>query len=37
VRGDVRFGAGVTVRGSVTVEQDGEGQLEIEDGALLEV
>jgi UTP--glucose-1-phosphate uridylyltransferase len=36
VRGDVRFGAGVTVRGSVTVEQDGEGQLEIEDGALLE-
>jgi UTP--glucose-1-phosphate uridylyltransferase len=36
VRGDVRFGAGVTVRGSVVVEQEGEGQREIEDGELLE-
>jgi UTP--glucose-1-phosphate uridylyltransferase len=36
VKGDVLFGGGVTVRGRVTVEQDGEGQLRIEDGALLE-
>jgi UTP--glucose-1-phosphate uridylyltransferase len=35
VKGDVRFGSGVKVRGSVTVEQDGDGQLEIEDGAEL--
>jgi UTP--glucose-1-phosphate uridylyltransferase len=36
VEGDVRFGAGVVVRGSVTVEHRGEGQLEIEDGTVLE-
>ena len=36
VRGDVRFGAGVVVRGEVTVEHDGDGQRQIEDGALLE-
>jgi UTP--glucose-1-phosphate uridylyltransferase len=36
VRGDVRFGAGVTVRGTVTVAHEGEGQREIEDGAVLE-
>jgi UTP--glucose-1-phosphate uridylyltransferase len=36
VRGDVRFGAGVVVRGAVTVEADGDGQRQIEDGALLE-
>ena len=36
VRGDVRFGAGVVVRGAVTVEPDGDGQRQIEDGALLE-
>jgi UTP--glucose-1-phosphate uridylyltransferase len=35
VKGDVRFGSGVKVRGSVTVEQEGDGQLEIEDGAEL--
>jgi UTP--glucose-1-phosphate uridylyltransferase len=36
VRGDVVFGAGVVVRGSVTVEHDGPDQLRIEDGAVLE-
>jgi UTP--glucose-1-phosphate uridylyltransferase len=36
VKGDVRFGAGVTVRGAVTVEQDGADQLTIDDGAVLE-
>jgi UTP--glucose-1-phosphate uridylyltransferase len=36
VEGDVLFGASVVVRGSVTVEQAGDGQLRIEDGALLE-
>ncbi len=36
VSGDVAFGGGVVVRGSVTVEHDGEGQLRIEDGAVLE-
>jgi UTP--glucose-1-phosphate uridylyltransferase len=36
VAGDVRFGARVVVRGSVTVEHDGAGQLQIEDGAVLE-
>ncbi|HWC26335.1 MAG TPA: UTP--glucose-1-phosphate uridylyltransferase [Solirubrobacteraceae bacterium] len=36
VRGDVAFGAGVVVRGAVTVEHDGDGQRRIEDGALLE-
>ncbi len=34
VRGDVAFGAGVVVRGAVTVEDDGAGQRRIEDGAL---
>ena len=36
VVGDVRFGRGVVVRGSVTVEHTGGGQLQIEDGAVLE-
>ena len=36
VRGDVAFGAGVVVRGAVTIEHDGDGQRRIEDGALLE-
>ncbi len=36
VRGDVAFGAGVVVRGAVTVEDDGDGQRRIEDGALLD-
>ena len=36
VRGDVAFGAGVVVRGEVTVEHEGEGQLRIDDGAALE-
>jgi UTP--glucose-1-phosphate uridylyltransferase len=36
VIGDVRFGAGVVVRGSVVVENTGDEQLAIEDGALLE-
>jgi UTP--glucose-1-phosphate uridylyltransferase len=36
VEGDVRFGAGVVVRGSVSIEHTGEGQLRIEDGAVLE-
>jgi UTP--glucose-1-phosphate uridylyltransferase len=36
VRGDVGFGAGVTVRGSVKIEHDGEGRLQIEDGTVLE-
>jgi UTP--glucose-1-phosphate uridylyltransferase len=36
VEGDVRFGAGVVVRGSVTVEHQGDGELEIEDGTVLE-
>ena len=36
VEGDVAFGRDVTVRGSVTVANDGEGQLRIEDGTLLE-
>ena len=35
VRGDVAFGAGVVVRGAVTVEHDGDGQQRIDDGALL--
>jgi UTP--glucose-1-phosphate uridylyltransferase len=35
VKGDVLFGADVTVRGAVTVEQEGEDQLKIEDGAVL--
>jgi UTP--glucose-1-phosphate uridylyltransferase len=36
VRGDVGFGRGVVVRGSVEVEHDGQGRLEIEDGTVLE-
>jgi UTP--glucose-1-phosphate uridylyltransferase len=36
VRGDVVFGAGVVVRGEVTVEHEGEGQRRIDDGAVLE-
>jgi UTP--glucose-1-phosphate uridylyltransferase len=35
VKGDVRFGAGVVVRGSVTVEQDGDDQLAIPDRTAL--
>jgi UTP--glucose-1-phosphate uridylyltransferase len=36
VRGDVAFGGHVVVRGSVTIEQGGDGQRRIEDGAVLE-
>jgi UTP--glucose-1-phosphate uridylyltransferase len=36
VEGDVRFGAGVVVRGDVTVRQQGDEPLTIEDGAVLE-
>jgi UTP--glucose-1-phosphate uridylyltransferase len=36
VRGDVHFGRDVACRGRVTVEQDGSGPLEIEDGAVLQ-
>jgi UTP--glucose-1-phosphate uridylyltransferase len=36
VEGDVVFGADVVVRGAVTVEHGGEGQLRIEDGTVLE-
>jgi UTP--glucose-1-phosphate uridylyltransferase len=36
VSGDVAFGRGVVVRGSVTVEHEGGGQLRIEDGTILE-
>jgi UTP--glucose-1-phosphate uridylyltransferase len=36
VVGDVRFGRDVVVRGSVTVEHTGAGQLQIEDGTVLE-
>jgi hypothetical protein len=36
VKGDVLFGAGVVVRGAVTIEHSGDGRLEIEDGAVLE-
>jgi UTP--glucose-1-phosphate uridylyltransferase len=36
VRGDVGFGRDVTVRGSVTIDHDGEGRLEIDDGDVLE-
>jgi UTP--glucose-1-phosphate uridylyltransferase len=36
VVGDVRFGAGVVVRGSVRVENAGAEQLAIEDGTVLE-
>ena len=36
VRGDVGFGAGVTVRGNVAIEHEGEGRLLIDDGAVFE-
>jgi UTP--glucose-1-phosphate uridylyltransferase len=36
VEGDVRFGAGVVVRGDVTVRQEGDEPLTIEDGAVLD-
>jgi UTP--glucose-1-phosphate uridylyltransferase len=36
VRGDVAFGASVVVRGAVAIEHDGDDQLRIEDGAVLE-
>ncbi len=36
VVGDVAFGAGVTVRGRVRVANDGDGQLRIDDGAVLD-
>src|SRR5215217_4656783 len=36
VEGDVRFGRDVTVRGAVEVRQDGDDQLVIDDGAVLE-
>jgi UTP--glucose-1-phosphate uridylyltransferase len=36
VRGDVAFGAGVVVRGEVTVEHRGDGPRRIEDGTVLE-
>jgi UTP--glucose-1-phosphate uridylyltransferase len=36
VKGDVLFGAGVKVRGAVTVEGPGQAQLTIDDGTLLE-
>jgi UTP--glucose-1-phosphate uridylyltransferase len=36
VRGDVAFGSGVVVRGTVEVEHEGEGQRRIDDGTVLE-
>jgi UTP--glucose-1-phosphate uridylyltransferase len=36
VEGDVTFGAGVVVRGAVTVRQGGDGPRRIDDGAVLE-
>ena len=36
VRGDVRFGSGVVVRGTVAIEHEGDAQLGIADGAVLE-
>jgi UTP--glucose-1-phosphate uridylyltransferase len=36
VSGDVAFGRGVVVRGSVTIEHQGEGQLRIDDGTVLD-
>ncbi|GAC1487560.1 MAG: UTP--glucose-1-phosphate uridylyltransferase [Solirubrobacteraceae bacterium] len=36
VRGDVRFGSAIKVRGSVQIEHEGPGQLLIPDGAILE-
>ena len=35
VDGDVAFGRGVVARGRVEVDNDGDGRLEIEDGAVL--
>jgi UTP--glucose-1-phosphate uridylyltransferase len=35
VVGDVVFGRGVVIRGSVTIKHDGPGQLQLEDGAVL--
>jgi UTP--glucose-1-phosphate uridylyltransferase len=36
VEGDVEFGAGVVVRGSVTIEHEGPDRLRIEDGTILQ-
>ncbi len=36
VEGDVEFGRDVVVRGAVTVEHEGDGQLRIEDGTVLQ-
>jgi UTP--glucose-1-phosphate uridylyltransferase len=36
VAGDVRFGRGVVVRGAVRIKHEGDGQLQLEDGAVLE-
>ena len=36
VEGDVRFGAGVVVRGEAEVRNDGDEQLVIDDGTVLE-
>ena len=36
VVGDVAFGRGVVIRGSVTIEHRGPGQLRIDDGTVLE-
>ncbi len=36
VEGDVAFGSGVVVRGTVTVRQEGDGQTRVEDGTVLE-
>ena len=36
VRGDIAFGAGVVVRGAVTIQHNGDGQRRIADGTVLE-
>jgi UTP--glucose-1-phosphate uridylyltransferase len=36
VVGDVKFGRGVIIRGSVTIEHAGDGQRQIQDGAVLQ-
>jgi UTP--glucose-1-phosphate uridylyltransferase len=36
VKGDVEFGAGVVVRGAVTVDHEGDGRVRIDDGTILE-
>jgi UTP--glucose-1-phosphate uridylyltransferase len=36
VEGDVRFGRDVVVKGTVTVRQEGDDQLVVEDGTVLE-